>query len=105
MRTCSVDGCGQPHYAKGHCKPHYMTEWRAKQPPKPRKHRKPRRPQTLLGGYSDDRENVPRGGSTVLHWPARPKRITDALHALAETPGLTWPEYERRKAEILNSRT
>ncbi len=105
MRTCTAPGCERPHYAKGHCKTHYMTEWHAKQPPKPRKHRKPRRPQTLLGGYSGDRENVPRGGSTVLHWPARPKRITDALHALAETPGLTEREYLRRKHEILNSRT
>lgn len=33
--------------------------------------------------------------------PTRPKRVTDALHALAETPGLTPTEYERRKQQIL----
>lgn len=33
--------------------------------------------------------------------PTRPKRVTDALHALAETPGLTTSEYERKKAQIL----
>lgn len=33
--------------------------------------------------------------------PTRPARVTDALHALAETPGLTTSEYERKKAQIL----
>lgn len=44
-------------------------------------------------------------GSAVIYWPARHTRVTDALHALAETPGLTEREYLRRKHEILNSRT
>lgn len=35
--------------------------------------------------------------------PARPKRVTDALHALAETPNLTPREYEREKARILTN--
>lgn len=43
--------------------------------------------------------------STLSLFPARPKRITDALHALAETPGLTEREYLRRKAEILEAHT
>lgn len=58
---------------------------------------------SLLGGRCCDPRTAT--GSTLTLFPSRPKRLTDALHALAETPGLTWPEYERRKAEILNSRT
>ena len=108
MTACATPGCDQPHYAKGRCKRHYMRDymrdWRSEQPPKPRKPRKPRLPQTLLGGYSDDRENVPRGGSTMLHFPSRPKRITDALHALAES-NPTPTEYERKKALILRGET
>lgn len=33
--------------------------------------------------------------------PSRPRRITDALHRLAETPGLTERQYTTRKAAIL----
>jgi len=99
---CTTPDCDRKHYAKGLCKRHYMRDWRSEQPPKPRKPKKPRCPQTLLGGYSDDRENVPRGGSTLTLFPARPKRITDALHALAESRP-TPSEYERRKAQILTS--
>ncbi len=40
-------------------------------------------------------------GSAVIYWPARHTRVTDALHALAETPGLTPDQYEREKARIL----
>ena len=45
----------------------------------------------------------PQAGSTLLRLPAYPKAVADALHALAETPGLTPTEYERRKAEILRT--
>ena len=41
-------------------------------------------------------------GSTLMLFPSRPKRITDALHALAES-NPTPSEYERRKAQILTS--
>lgn len=81
MRTCSVDGCGQPHHAKGLCRRHYQAAWAGKQ---------------TLAAYV---------GTPLAIFPRHPRAVRDALHALAETPGLTWPEYERRKAEILNSRT
>lgn len=43
---------------------------------------------------------TPRGGSTLTIWPHRPKAITDALHALAESKPS--PErYELEKARIL----
>lgn len=44
-------------------------------------------------------------GSAVIYWPARHTRVTDALHALAETPGLTPDQYEREKARILRGAT
>lgn len=28
MKTCSIEGCGKNHYAKGLCKNHYKTEYR-----------------------------------------------------------------------------
>lgn len=37
--------------------------------------------------------------------PRRTKAQRDALHALAETPGLTPDQYEREKAEILRGAT
>ncbi|MBX3139859.1 MAG: hypothetical protein KF875_03840 [Trueperaceae bacterium] len=43
---------------------------------------------------------TPRGGSTLTVWPHRPKAITDALHALAESKPS--PErYALEKARIL----
>lgn len=54
------------------------------------------RAKSMLG----DAENGARG-STLLFLPGRPKRLADALAKLAETPGLTPTEYERRKAAIL----
>jgi len=82
MRTCSVDGCGQPHHAKGLCSRHYVAR-RASEP----------------------NQRVLHLGAPFALLPARPRAVTDALHALAETPGLTEREYLRRKHEILNSRT
>lgn len=54
----------------------------------------------LLGG--DYYERIQSKSSPLSLFPHRPKRITDALYALAETPGLTLEEYEERKAEIMN---
>lgn len=58
---------------------------------------------SLLGTRTNDPRTAT--GSTLTLFPSRPKRVTDALHALAETPGLTEREYLRRKHEILNSPT
>lgn len=55
----------------------------------------------LLGPYGESASK----SSALCLFPGRPKRVTDALHQLAETPGLTEREYLRRKHEILNSRT
>lgn len=55
----------------------------------------------LLGPYGESASK----SSALCLFPSRPRRVTDALHALAETPGLTEREYLRRKHEILNSRT
>lgn len=57
-------------------------------------------PKGLLGGpYS---EPIQARSSTLMMFPSRPKRITDALYELAQTPGLTLREYEKRKGEIMN---
>lgn len=82
MRTCSVDGCGQPHHAKGLCSRHYEAR-RA----------------------SELNQRVLHLGVPFALLPARPRAVTDALHALAETPGLTEREYLRRKHEILRGAT
>jgi hypothetical protein len=34
MKTCSVEGCGGKHEAKGLCKKCYLTKWRAENPEK-----------------------------------------------------------------------
>lgn len=61
-----------------------------------------RAPRSLLGG-SWGRVDA-RAGSTVLMWPSRPARVTDALHELAESnPSPT--RYEREKARILRGET
>ena len=60
----------------------------------------------LLGVHEPRRPAQPTGGTTgsaVIYRPGRPKRVTDALHALAETPGLTLTEYLRRKHEITHT--
>lgn len=53
----------------------------------------------LLGPYGESASK----SSALCLFPRRPKRVTDALHALAETPGLTPSEYERRKHEITHT--
>ena len=78
-QVCSVRDCHRPHHARGLCHAHYMREWSQ------------RRAGT---GYT----STALPGPTVL--PRHPKRIRDALHALAES-NPTSAEYERRKAEIL----
>lgn len=55
----------------------------------------------LLGPYGESASK----SSALCLFPGRPKRVTDALHALAETPGLTPDQYERRNAEILRGAT
>lgn len=51
----------------------------------------------LLGPYGESASK----SSALCLFPSRPRAVTDALHALAETPGLTHAEYEREKARIL----
>lgn len=54
----------------------------------------------LLGGSYYDR--IHAKSSTLSVFPRYPKRISDALYALAKTPGLTLREYQERKKEIMN---
>lgn len=42
-------------------------------------------------------------GSAINYWPTRPRHVTDALAALAES-NPTPAEYERRKRQILAER-
>ena len=78
--------------------PHPSGAQPASGAPRPTTRRRAASP-SLLGGRSSDPRTAT--GSTLTLFPSRPKRITDQLHALAETPNLTPSEYERRKAEIL----
>ena len=50
----------------------------------------------LLGPYGESASK----SSALCLFPRRPKRVTDALHALAES-NPTPAEYERQKALIL----
>ncbi|MCK9513767.1 MAG: hypothetical protein M0R28_21430 [Pigmentiphaga sp.] len=52
----------------------------------------------VLGPYGESASK----SSALCLFPRRPKRVTDALHALAETPGLTLEVYAREKQRILN---
>ncbi|HET9026081.1 MAG TPA: hypothetical protein VFN07_00945 [Trueperaceae bacterium] len=51
----------------------------------------------LLGPYGESASK----SSALCLFPGRPKRVTDALHQLAETPGLTLEVYAREKQRIL----
>lgn len=56
-----------------------------------------------LGIHKPRRKPSPLGfptGSAINYWPTRPRHVTDALAALAES-NPTPREYERRKREIL----
>lgn len=92
--TCTHPDCDRPAKARGLCGLHYERH----------------RIAGTLSASSDTRSLFGKYGgagtmSGLNHFPRYPKCVTDALHALAETPGLTHVEYERRKAEILRGAT
>lgn len=92
--TCEYPGCEQKRHARGLCRGHYGRAVKAGEiitTP---------RPQGLLGG--DYNDPIQAKSSTLSMFPRYPKRISDALYALAETPGLTLREYQERKKEIMN---
>lgn len=60
-----------------------------------------RQPQGLLGVPCSTRDSAGVGPTPFALSPHRPRHVTDALHALAETPGLTLEWYEREKRRIL----
>lgn len=31
-RVCGVEGCDEPHYGRGFCRPHFMRWWRTGNP-------------------------------------------------------------------------
>lgn len=82
--------------ARGLCQVHYQ---RAKRAGTLERHpRKPARYGGLLGNA-----DASWSGSAFVLFPSRPQRVVNALAALAETPGLTLAEYERRKTRILSN--
>lgn len=61
-----------------------------------------RKSRPTLGLFGPIQASSTPYASTLSLFVSRPKRITDALSVLAETPGLTLEVYAREKQRILN---